>query len=535
MTLNQKKIEPHRLLGIKVEGIDLVETAYYESFEFLSHDKFFIISPELRQIPSLPLIQTIQFNLKFYLAREPLLEVIRHCLIESLNKHGILKYFDTSIKEWIIVISKPELMKEVFHRTDAFQKLGKNEQKMEKAEFEFIGHDNLLYEIKEAHLRHRRISNPAFSHSWPPELFGNLAIELFEVMDKVSEKSPTLEIHHFTKKFSLDVIGLAAFGCNFGGIKGILTTRSKLEKAYDTAIDGMSDMKYVIFPILEKIPGFRRPELFNQIDYLNGVMLDIIKERKKILKFKKVNNDSDNNYDDDYDGPRDLLYYMLKAEEAQDDLKSHLTTEELLNNMKLFLTTGHETLSIALAAAIYFLGMNQECQEKAREEAIRIIGDEKKNIIPNSEQIKELKYINMVIKETLRIHPSAPITTVRRTQKDTRLGEYAIKEGAILIPEIYASHHFEESWEESHKFKPERFVDEKDTANKYFPFGSGSRICIGMNFSLAEQRVFLAMLVRKYSWKVTEPNIHKDKLQVKPALYGFAAPKNLEIDFERRY
>ncbi|RHZ44628.1 hypothetical protein Glove_715g7 [Diversispora epigaea] len=483
--------------------------------------KFFIISPELRQIPSLPLIQTILFNLKFYLAREPLLGVIRHCLIESLNKHGILKYFDTSKKEWIIAISKPELMKEVFHRTDEFQKLGKNDQKMAKAEFEFIGYDNLLYEIKDvAHLRHRKVSNPAFTHGFPPELFGNLAIELFEVMDKVSEKSPTLEIHHFTKSFSLDVIGLAAFDCNFGGIKGILTTKSELEKAYDTTIDGMSDMKYVIFPILEKIPGFRRPELFNRINYLNGVMLDIIKEH---------------NDDDDYDGPRDLLYYMLKAEEARDDLKSRLTTEELLNNMKLFLTTGHETSSISLAAAIYFLGMNQECQEKAREEAIRIMGDEKKNIIPNSKQIKELKYINMVIKETLRIHPSAPITTVRRTQKDTRLGEYAIKEGAILILEIYASHHFEESWEESYKFKPERFANERDTANKYFPFGSGSRICIGMNFSLNEQRVFLAMLVRKYSWKVTEPNIHKDQLQVKPTLYGFAAPKNLEIDFKRRY
>ncbi|RHZ86542.1 hypothetical protein Glove_50g119 [Diversispora epigaea] len=497
--------------------------------------KFFIISPELRQIPSLPLIQTIQFNLKFYLAREPLLDLIRHCLIESLNKHGILKYFDISMGKWIIIVSKAELMKEIFQRTDAFQKSEPKEKKISKAELKFVGLNNILYEIKEAHLRHRRVSNLAFSRGWPPELFGNLAIELFEVMDKVSEKSPTLEIHQFTKSFTLDVLGLAAFGYNFGGIKGILTTKSELEKAYDTAIDGISDMKYVIFPILEKIPGFRRPELFNRIDYLNGVMLDILKERKQNLKFKKVNNDSDNNYDDDYDGPRDLLYYMLKAEEAQDNLKSRLTTEELLNDMKIFLIGGHEQSSISLAAAIYFLGMNQECQEKAREEVIRIIGDEKKNIIPNSEQIKELKYITMVIKETLRIHPSAPITPFRRAQKDTRLGEYAIKEGAILIPEIYASHHFEESWEESYKFKPERFANEKDTANKYFSFGSGSRICIGMNFSLANQRVFLAMLVRKYSWKVTEPNTHKDKLQVKPALYGLAAPKNLEIDFERRY
>ncbi|RHZ56826.1 hypothetical protein Glove_396g54 [Diversispora epigaea] len=513
----------------------IIYGVYFSLFYFLYYviKKIFIISPELRQIPSLPLIQTIQFNFKGYLAREPLLHVTRNYLTESANKRGILKYFDILLGNWIIVVTNPELMKEVFQRADAFQKSSQNERKTSVAELKFIGYNNILFEIKEAHLRHRRVSNPAFTHSWPPELFGNLAIELFEVMDKTAEKSHTLDVFHFTKGFTLDALGLAAFGYNFGVIRG---SGSELEKAYLTAVNGMSDMKYVIFPFLEKIPRFRRPELMNRIDYLNDVILNIIKERNqnlKFKKFKKVNNDNDDG--DDYDGPRDLLYYMLKAEETQDNLKSRLTTEELLNDMKIFLVAGHDTTAIALAAAIYFLGINQECQEKAREEAIRIMGDEKKNIIPNSEQIKELKYINMVIKETLRIHPPAPITLFRRAQKDTRLGEYAIKKGTMVLPHIYASHHSEKSWEEPHKFKPERFTNEKDTANKHLPFGGGNRICVGMNFSYAEQRVFLTMLVRKYSWKVTEPSIHKGELQVVPTLFGLTVPKNLEIDFERRF
>ncbi|RHZ60979.1 hypothetical protein Glove_350g73 [Diversispora epigaea] len=498
---------------------------FYSLYYFFK--KIFIISPELRQIPSLPLIQNIQFDLKFYLAGEPLLYVIRHYLIESLNKHGILKYYDLLIGKWVIVVSKPELMKEIFQKSDVFQKLERNKQKVSEAELKFFGYNNILFEINEAHLRHRRVSNPAFSHSWPPELFGNLAIELFEVMDKEFEKSPTFDIFHFTKSFTLDALGLAAFGYNFRGIR---KSGNELEKAYLMAVDGMSDKKYNLFPVLEKIPGFRRSELFNRLDYLNDVILDIIKERKQILKFKKANNDND-----DYEGPRDLLYYMLKAEETQDDLKSRLTTEELLNDMKIFLVAGHDTTAIALAAAIYFLGMNQECQEKAREESIRILGDEKKNIIPNSEQIKELKYINMVIKETMRIHPPASVTGFRRANKDTRIGKYVIKEGTIVEPQIYALHHSEESWEDSYKFKPERFSNEKDTANKHLPFGGGNRMCIGMNFSLAEQRVFLTMFVRKYSWKITEPSIHKDKLQTKPTLLTLAVPRNLEIDFERRY
>ncbi|RHZ56827.1 hypothetical protein Glove_396g55 [Diversispora epigaea] len=310
------------------ENSTLHEPPLYEN-NVLMRWKFFIIPPELRQIPSLPLIQTIQFNCKGYISREPLLH---NYLMEPLNKQGILKYFDILPGKWIIVVSNPELTKELFQRTDAFQKSDQY-----------------------AYLGHRRVSNPAFSHSWPPELFGNLAIEFFEVMNKTDEKSPTLDVFHLLR----DALGLAAFGYNFGIIR---KSGSELEKAYLMAVDRMSDRK-------------------------------------------------------------DLLYYMLKAEETQDNLKSRLTTEELLNDMKVFLVAGHDTTAIALAAAIYFLGINQECQEKSREEAIRIMGDEKKNII---------------------------------------------------------------FWEESYKFRPERFAKEKDTANKHLPFDSGNRICVGMNFSYAE-------------------------------------------------
>lgn len=66
--------------------------------------------------------------------------------------------------------------------------------------------------------------------------------------------------------------------------------------------------------------------------------------------------------------------------------------------------------------------------------------------------------------------------------------------GTFVGLSIYASHHFNDPWEDPYKFKPERFTKEKDDATgQSFPFGGGKRICIGMNFSYAEQRVFLAM------------------------------------------
>ncbi|CAG8522096.1 18854_t:CDS:2, partial [Acaulospora morrowiae] len=278
------------------------------------------------------------------------------------------------------------------------------------------------------------------------------------------------------------------------------------------------DMKYAMFPMLERIPGFRRSHLTKHIDFINSVILSIIDKRKK----KQANNDSvlTKNLTElestDLEN-KDLLHYLLKAETDETNLKKALTTEELLNDLKVFLIAGHDSTASALSATLYYLGKNPDCQQKAREEVIKIMGDEKRDIIPTLNQIKEMKYINMVINETLRIHPPAPGLNARVTQKETSLGEYVLPKGQVVIPNLYALHHSKKLWgDEPYRFQPERFADSEGNtlqSYKFTPFGGGVRICIGMNFSLAEQRVFLAMLVRKYRWTIPKETIHKDKIE----------------------
>ncbi|CAB5186572.1 unnamed protein product [Rhizophagus irregularis] len=72
-----------------------------------------------------------------------------------------------------------------------------------------------------------------------------------------------------------------------------------------------------------------------------------------------------------------------------------------------FFVAGHDTTSMSLSTSLYYLAKYPEMQEKARAEVIRILGDEP--VIPSSVQLKEMKYINAIIKESLRVYPPAPV------------------------------------------------------------------------------------------------------------------------------
>lgn len=71
----------------------------------------------------------------------------------------------------------------------------------------------------------------------------------------------------------------------------------------------------------------------------------------------------------------------------------------LRNIADIVLDTGHETTANALSFAIYHLARYADVQEKARKQVIEVLGDEKRDVFPTAEQLKEMKYIDMIIKE----------------------------------------------------------------------------------------------------------------------------------------
>lgn len=123
------------------------------------------------------------------------------------------------------------------------------------------------------------------------------------------------------------------------------------------------------------------------------------------------------------------------------------------------------------------------------------------DVIPTMEDTKKMVYINQVLKETLRLHDPVPRVFTRTATEDTILScGSLVPKGAHVAVNVYNLHHRDKNWKDSYEFNPDRFAKDGDGIRgsgegvSWSPFGNGPRQCLGMNFSLNEQRVLLSMM-----------------------------------------
>ncbi|ORY94873.1 cytochrome P-450 cyp509A1 [Syncephalastrum racemosum] len=385
---------------------------------------------------------------------------------------------------------------------------------------------NILFENGHNWKRHRKVANPAFHRSMPVELFGRLTHKLFRVMDGLD--ADNIEFQNLTIRWTLDAIGLAGFDFDFDAIT---SADSEWVRKYDSFNYEMFDPFFALMPWVERnfLWLFPQRKRIHQdlTDFLD--MLDKVIENKRLaIAEGKTNTVIKEN-------EKDLLTLMIESENET----GVLSNEELKSDLCIFFLAGHDTTANALAFAAYYLAVNPDIQQKAREEAIRVFGDAPEDILPNLEQVKDLPYINQIMKETLRINPPAPNITIRRTTQDVEVNGVIIPKDHRVALDIYELQHNPKVWRNPDVFDPERFAPGGEAEQlsgqgmAWLPFSNGSRQCIGMAFSLAEQRVMLPMLLRKYEWSLPADSPHKDGIITTGR--GIISPVDLKLSFKKRY
>lgn len=159
------------------------------------------------------------------------------------------------------------------------------------------------------------------------------------------------------------------------------------------------------------------------------------------------------------------------------------------------------------------LGRYPEIQQKVRDEVDEIIDKMettctcKHAINFNFEHLKEMKYIECVLKEVQRIYPTAPFFG-RRVTEDIQLDGYVIPKDSTVAVFTYAMHRNPELYPNPLKFDPDRFLPEnvlKRHPYSFIPFSAGARNCIGQKFSQLEQKIVLAQLIRNFYWSSIDP------------------------------
>ncbi|CAA2962094.1 premnaspirodiene oxygenase-like [Olea europaea subsp. europaea] len=230
---------------------------------------------------------------------------------------------------------------------------------------------------------------------------------------------------------------------------------------------------------------------------------------------------------------------VLLRKQQSEDLDVPITDDNIKAIIFDMFTAGSETSSTTFNWLMTELMRNPQVTAKAQAE-IREAFKGKKTI--EESDIQKLKYLKLVIKENLRVHPAVTILP-RACREECEVDGYTIPYKAKVAVNIWALGRDPQYWEEPETFKPERFenssLDFLGNNYEYIPFGAGSRFCPGMNFGLANIEVPLAQLLYHFDWKLPH-GMNSDDLdmsempgvsvQRKNKLYVIATPYNPPIE-----
>ena len=189
------------------------------------------------------------------------------------------------------------------------------------------------------------------------------------------------------------------------------------------------------------------------------------------------------------EGREDVLSMLL---EARDERGQRMTDDELRDEMLTLLVAGHETTATTLAWTIHHLLSNPGWMSRVRAEIADVAGAAP--IQPD--QVDKLVLVDAAIKETLRLTPIIPLVA-RHLRKPSMVGGYELPAGAMAGACIYLVHHRADLYPDPERYDPGRFLGKKPDPTHYFPFGGGTRRCLGMAFATYEMRIVLATILSR--------------------------------------
>nr|QNS29990.1 cytochrome P450 [Nothapodytes nimmoniana] len=201
---------------------------------------------------------------------------------------------------------------------------------------------------------------------------------------------------------------------------------------------------------------------------------------------------------------KDFLQVLLQLKN-EGDSKTPLTMIHIKALLMDMLVGGTDTTSNSVEFAMAEMMNKPGVMEKAQQELDRVVG---KHDTVEESHIHKLPYLYAVMKEVLRLHPVLPLMVPHSPSDSCIVGSYTIPKGSRVFVNVWAIHRDPTIWENPMDFNPERFLDSKwdysGSDFRYFPFGSGRRICAGI--AMAERMVMLclASLLHSFNWKLPE-------------------------------
>ncbi len=323
--------------------------------------------------------------------------------------------------------------------------------------------------------RQRSLIQPAF-HRQSIQAYAAVMTRAAGRMLDSWQENHERNIHEDMMRVTLEIVAQCLYGAEVTG------AAERVGKAMEVVTENFVNNASlaVLFPF--DIPVFFARREWRAIRELNKVIGNIIRERRSSDQARE-----------------DLLDMLLRARDTDGN---PMSSEQLRDEVMTVFLAGHETTAIALSWACYLISQNSEVEAKLAEELLAVLGHR----VPTPEDLPRLRYTEMVLKEVMRLYP-AVWGIGRRAVNACELGGYNVPAGSNIFILQWRTQRDARFFPDPERFDPERWRDDPIRSGKiprfaYFPFGGGSRACVGASFAMMEATLLLAMIQQKYRLEV---------------------------------
>uniref|UniRef100_A0AAY5KAW4 Cholesterol 24-hydroxylase n=1 Tax=Esox lucius TaxID=8010 RepID=A0AAY5KAW4_ESOLU len=339
----------------------------------------------------------------------------------------------------------------------------------------FLGNGLVTAHDHDLWYKQRRIMDPAFSSLYLQSLMGTFNERADMLMDKLGEMADTntaTSMQHMFNCVTLDVITKVAFGVDLDLLND---SDTPFPKAIEMCLKGMLNPK-------------------------NWKFISEVKDAAKLLRTtgRQWINDRKMAVQNGEDVPKDILTQILKTAGSEEKMGKD-DKELMLDNFVTFFIAGQETTANQLAFAVMELGRLPEILAKVKQEVDDVLGMKQEF---SFDHLGKMTYLSQVLKETLRLYPTAPGTS-RSIPKNIVIDGIHIPAGTTCFFNSYVCGRMDKFFEDPLKFDPERFhPDAAKPYYCYYPFALGPRSCLGQNFAQMEAKVVMAKLLQRFDFSL---------------------------------
>ncbi|XP_059484972.1 cytochrome P450 9e2-like [Neocloeon triangulifer] len=326
-------------------------------------------------------------------------------------------------------------------------------------------------------------------------------------LDKISKSGKPFETKDLVSRFTTDIISSCAFGVKSNAIDDPNTEFRVMGRKL-VEMDFFKALKTFVILFLPEVGMSLRLAFTEKVvaDFFRKLVHDVMEVRKKTNLVRK-----------------DFMHLLIElkdkgsiASEGAEDEKEikelngfgttistntiKLTHDDLTAQASIFFFAGFETSSTLISFASLELSVNKEAQKKLQADIDQALKNHGGKLCYDA--LKDMKYLDAVVQETLRKYPPA-VNIMRICTKNYIIPgtKVQIDEGTPLIIPAFSLQNDPKYFPNPEMFDPERFMDE-DALHKYqylhMPFGEGPRMCIGNRFALVQSKMGIASIFSKF-------------------------------------